>query len=320
MSTGHFAGHLTGHAKVHAVGHNNFHLPTNAAPAAGFSHSEYGLTSTFTDTSTDDGSIASWAWDFGDSSTSTSQNPSHSYSAAGTYTVQLTVTDNLGSTSTTSQSVTVARTSPTPSVLDSGTNTVDATSFATNSNTPAANQPLYLAVGSSATSAAAPTSVTGNGLTWVQVLTQQNGAANRRLTVYRAAGAAPTAGAITIDFGAQTQSAVAWILVQFANANITGTNGSGATVQSTSSAFATSTTGNLTLSAFEHANNVNLTFVQSRRTAASITADAQFTELVEVFCADFVNLDVQWARGENTCDPSWSSDTALMASIEVKAA
>ncbi|MCH2043825.1 MAG: T9SS-dependent M36 family metallopeptidase [Saprospiraceae bacterium] len=47
-----------------------------------------------------------WAWDFGDGNTSTAQNPSHTYTTNGTYTVSLTVTNTLGS-NTTTQTVTV---------------------------------------------------------------------------------------------------------------------------------------------------------------------------------------------------------------------
>ncbi|MEM7365265.1 MAG: PKD domain-containing protein, partial [Pseudomonadota bacterium] len=79
----------------------------NGDPVAGFTFATTDLSADFTDTSTDDGTIASWSWDFGDTNTSTDQNPVHAYAAAGTYTVNLTVTDDLGATNTTSQDVTV---------------------------------------------------------------------------------------------------------------------------------------------------------------------------------------------------------------------
>ena len=50
----------------------------------------------FTDTST---GAESWSWNFGDGATSTEQNPVHTYTAPGTYTVNLTVTNEAGSSS-----------------------------------------------------------------------------------------------------------------------------------------------------------------------------------------------------------------------------
>ena len=60
------------------------------------------------DTSSDDGTIESYAWSFGDGSTATGPNPGHTYSTAGTYPVTLTVTDDDGASDTDSLSVTVS--------------------------------------------------------------------------------------------------------------------------------------------------------------------------------------------------------------------
>jgi PKD repeat protein len=55
-----------------------------------------------------DGSIVSYAWNFGDGTTGTGVSRSKSYSAPGTYTIALTVTDNAGTTGTTTRTVIVA--------------------------------------------------------------------------------------------------------------------------------------------------------------------------------------------------------------------
>lgn len=70
---------------------------------------------TFTDTSTDDGTISSWSWDFdGDGvEDSTDQNPTHTYDAVGDYDVTLTVTDDGDLTDEYSVTVTVGYTPPT---------------------------------------------------------------------------------------------------------------------------------------------------------------------------------------------------------------
>ncbi|WP_282563026.1 proprotein convertase P-domain-containing protein [Tahibacter amnicola] len=83
----------------------------NQPPVANFGFTASGLTVTFTDSSSDsDGTIASRSWNFGDGTTSTATNPSKTYAAAGTYSVALTVTDNGGSTATTTRAVTVSDT------------------------------------------------------------------------------------------------------------------------------------------------------------------------------------------------------------------
>ena len=79
----------------------------NGDPVASFTFETDELVATFTDVSTDDGSIVSWEWDFGDSNSSTDQSPAHTYDAAGTYAVSLVVTDDLGASDTTTQDVTV---------------------------------------------------------------------------------------------------------------------------------------------------------------------------------------------------------------------
>ena len=82
--------------------------PPNSPPTASFTSSCTNLSCTFADASTDaDGTVTAWSWTFGDGGTSATRNPAYTYAAAGTYTVGLTVTDNVGATSSTTRSVTV---------------------------------------------------------------------------------------------------------------------------------------------------------------------------------------------------------------------
>jgi PKD repeat protein/Flp pilus assembly pilin Flp len=82
---------------------------SNVAPVANYSYTCSYLVCTFTNSSTDsDGSIASSTWSFGDTTSSATTSPSKTYSAGGTFTVTLLVTDNGGSTNSTTKTITVA--------------------------------------------------------------------------------------------------------------------------------------------------------------------------------------------------------------------
>ncbi|MGZ6865283.1 MAG: beta strand repeat-containing protein [Blastococcus sp.] len=119
----------------------------------------------------------------------------------------------------------------TPTHLTTGGTTTDATSFTTASITPSANALVLLAVINTLGSGTAPTpTVSGNGLTWVQV--QSSGTSSRQLNVWRGMGASPTAGAITISTGATSTSSCLWSVIQYDGVDTSGTNGSGAIAQS----------------------------------------------------------------------------------------
>lgn len=92
--------------------------PVDDPPTASFTHDCAELTCSFTDTSTDDGTITGHQWSFGDGSQSTAANPTHTYATTGDYEVTLTVTDDGGnqSSATTTVSVEVATQSMTVAV------------------------------------------------------------------------------------------------------------------------------------------------------------------------------------------------------------
>ncbi len=85
-----------------------------AAPNAMFavSPSDTGaapFTVTFTDQSTDDGTIVGRAWTFGDGAVSADANPMHVYASPGVYTATLTVTDDSGLTDTAERTIRATR-------------------------------------------------------------------------------------------------------------------------------------------------------------------------------------------------------------------
>lgn len=81
---------------------------SNSSWVGGVNYQSCNTTVQFSDISTSNiGSIASWAWTFGDGGTSTQQNPSHTYAGPGTYNVSLTITDNAGCTNTYAHPITI---------------------------------------------------------------------------------------------------------------------------------------------------------------------------------------------------------------------
>lgn len=82
---------------------------SNNPPTASFSGSCTDLICNFDATSStdSDGAIASYDWDYGDGTVGTGMNSGRTYATGGTYTVVLTVTDNGGAPSSSSQDLTV---------------------------------------------------------------------------------------------------------------------------------------------------------------------------------------------------------------------
>lgn len=138
--------------------------------------------------------------------------------------------------------------------LTTNGSSTDATSYNTASVSPAGDALLLLWVSTIAAATPNAPTVSGNGLTWVQEETITFG--SRRITLFRAMGASPSTGALTIDFAGQTQTGAVWSLIQYTGIDTGGTNGSAAVVQSVADAN-TGTVSNftVTLAAFASANN-----------------------------------------------------------------
>jgi hypothetical protein len=201
--------------------------------------------------------------------------------------------------------------------------TTDAVSFTTASISPTANRLILLAVSCRpATGSAAPT-VTGNGLTWVPVGGGEYGGAGARRTVrvWRAMGASPTSGVITLDFGAVTVASINWSVDEFAGVDTSGTNGSGAIVQSAATINATASTSiTQTLSAFGSTSNVGYGAV-SHALNATLTVGSGFAALCNrSIGTDNISLLTEWLVNDNTVDASWAGSTTRgIVAAEIKA-
>ena len=132
-----------------------------------------------------------------------------------------------------------------------------AASFATASIAPSADRLVLASVLSlvSGGGGNVPT-LSGNSLTWVQIATQTFSAFSElRITLFRAMGASPSSGTVTIDFSAQTQDFCSWSLTEFNNVDTSGADGAGAVVQSAINSDTAATSLTMTLAAFAEANN-----------------------------------------------------------------
>lgn len=215
------------------------------------------------------------------------------------------------------------------SALTTGGSGTNGTGFTTASVSPGSNRLLLLGVGFSGVDASGSfpsCTISGNGLTWELVASQVSwaeGANWYNITrVYRAMGASPSSGAITITFGATADSA-GWTLLELDGVNTGGTNGSAAVVQS-ASAEATSgsnVTATATLGAFASAANATVGIVSSANgggTAVSHTPGTGFTELSDGG-AEFTYMSGQW-RSDNDTTVNNTSTGQFIAVIGIEVA
>lgn len=213
------------------------------------------------------------------------------------------------------------------SVLDQNTSTTNATSYATASVTPTANALVLLATVATRNSTVCSdndvTSVTGNGLTWVNINRQCFSSAVlpvQTVELWRTLGASPSTGAITFDFSGTTQLNASWAVIECAGVDTTGTNGSGAIVQHAINLTEPGTSLTVTLGAFGDAGNATLGAF-GNATNQAVTPGTGFTELAEQQNSEGQTLQVQWRNNNDTSvDASFSSVDAGGVAIEIKAA
>ncbi len=210
--------------------------------------------------------------------------------------------------------------------LTNGVDTANASPYTTGSITPTADRLVLCAVLNTATAAAGAVSVAGCGLTWAEVATvQYNTAASKlyRLSVWRAMGSAPTSGALTITV-AGSPTGCAWSVTEFSGADTSGTNGSGAIVQSATNATDAATSCAVTLSSFASVDNATYA-AYALDVNTAITPDATpggWTELSDdsLGSTPAARLEAGWNASNDTAPTSTfsSSDNAGIA-IEIKA-
>lgn len=206
----------------------------------------------------------------------------------------------------------------TATVLTNDKSEVSGSSKTTASISPTANRLILCAVSSNhASTLPNEPTVSGCSLTWVKI--DSNSGGTRRITLFRALGASPTTGTLTISFGGQNQANVHWAVVECANVDTSGTNGSGAVRQSalgTGSGTHTSTTA--TLAAFGNANNATFGCFE-HPSGTAVTEGSGFTELSETTTSSAITLQTEFKNSNDTSvDWTYSSTTVVTRAIAIE--
>lgn len=196
--------------------------------------------------------------------------------------------------------------------LTSGASNDTATST-TASITPSANKLILLTVGQRTNITANPNlpDVSGNGLTWVVVTStifDSTGGTRRRITMWRAMGASPSTDVITIAAQGQANTHMSWAVEEFTGMDTTGTNGSGAIVQSAANVAdgTTSSTLTVTLGAFSNAGNATYGGF-SNSGGAAMTPGSGFATSSENLNGGAITATTEFKNtNDTTVDGTWA--------------
>ena len=228
------------------------------------------------------------------------------------------------------QTATVTVTSQPPpgitqTLLTSGHDVNNQSVYTTASIAPAANALVTVAVLTHQSSSAAPSpTLTGGGMaSWTVVasVAYNGNTPLDRLTIYRAMSASPGSGPITIT-SSVTVSNCQWIVSQWGGVDGSGSNGSGAIVQ-TGSASGTAVNGlTVNLAAFAGSTNVAYGAFGVASATAVATAGSGFTTIDQQPSGESTigDLLAEWAVNHPAVAATWSSKSAGALGVEIKAA
>ena len=247
-----------------------------------------------------------------------------SVNATGTgYTLAASATSLTGATSSAFDITTPASGSITHTLLTSGHDPTNTSTFTTASIAPAPNALVTVAVLSHQSSAAVPDpTVTGAGMTWqvVASVAYDGTTPLDRLTIYRAMSASPGSGPLTIKTSA-TVSNCQWIVSQWTGASQSGTNGSGAIVQTGSATGAAVTTLTASLAAFASPNDVAYGVFGIAANTAVASPGSGFTTIDQQPSGESSVGDLfgEWAVNLPAVTATWTSKPAGALGVEIKA-
>jgi hypothetical protein len=246
-----------------------------------------------------------------------------SSSVSETKTVSATA-DGVGITQTASVTVNPPGSGIAHALLTQGHNVNNQSVYTTASIAPAPNTLITVAVTTHQSSAAAPSpTLTGGGMSsWTLVANVAYSASTPldRVSVYRAMSASPGSGPITIT-SSVTVSNCQWIVSQWSGVDQSGTNGSGAIVQSGTTSGITVNGLTVTLAAFGSTNNVGYGVFGVTANTADATPGTGFTTIAQEPSGESSVGDVfaERAANKNVINAVWSSKSGGGIGVEIKA-
>lgn len=198
---------------------------------------------------------------------------------------------------------------------------VDKSTFSTPSVSPTGNRLILVSIAARVVSGSVPaiTSVSGGGMTtWTEVLNITYETSLSRTAVYRALQASPGSGAVTVTWPSDVTVCNVFVH-EWAGCDTSGTNGSGAVVQS-NSVTGTGTSGTVTLSAFGSSNNYAHLLIPHRVFFEGATAGGGMT-LEGNIGADGITFHSLYGANQASPSASWTTSSAYGGiALEIKAA
>lgn len=212
----------------------------------------------------------------------------------------------------------------TATLLTSNYDNVDGTVYSTATITPSANNLilLYTAARKSATPRPLPPTASGNGLTWVGFATVAHTGNLTSSAIFRALGTSPSTGVVSIEWP-ETVIGCGYSVIEFANVDGSGTNGSDAVVQfKTQAMLSGSTVITANLDAFTDERNATYGGFAIQLNQNVNPGDG-FTEVSDNSgtTPDFVHASEFRNDNDTSVDFTWTTSHATggMIAVEIKA-
>jgi hypothetical protein len=216
---------------------------------------------------------------------------------------------------------------PTFANLISGGATTAATSFTTASITPTGSRLIFVVINAyRATGSTQPNvpAVTGNGITYTLVKAQdvdEAGTDRTTLFVFRGMAAAPSTGAVTIDFAGTSIDKISWIIDQSdANVDISSGDGGSAIVAGNINGVISTSTVTTQSCAFTQTMRAGNScyFANAIQNTDAQTPRASWTELADVTTITTAALETQYFAGTDTAGSSTWTNASRAGSIAIE--